>query len=222
MRKTLHALFILGLALVPGLNLNAASLMVAGSSLGEFTGAGGYSSGFEQTVSIGPGATFQTSDPNGLVFAGNNPFSSDTNGLVIFGTFTLGSDQGLYPADTFSLEVTFTSPVGSTPNPVTYSSTVSGAVTSSFGAAGVDFAFPAQTIDYPDGSFTLTINSVNSTDPGNVFVAANSRVELTGTVTANAPTPEPGSVSLLSGGLLLVTGLAIRRAQLRKEPRPVD
>jgi hypothetical protein len=153
-----------------------------------------------------------------LVFTGNN-FTGTTlfgvgalSGTNDLGTFFLVPSGPLLVSGTFSLNITFLSPVGISGGQLaTFGATVTGSVSPVVNQGGVlvDFGSP-QTFTFNDGthagSFTLTIPDV--------FVQTGQLANLTAGFTGSqAAVPEPGTLALLGFGL---AGVAASCRKLRR------
>ena len=169
----------------------------------------------------GPGATVATLDA--LTFTGvtNQTFGSFVgttfvSNPLVFGDFALTRARDLdFTGESFTLFLAFTEPAPGTAS--TYGATLSG--TLNHGGNGdiyVTFTNPTQTFSFGGVSFDLTVNDVVIAG-----VQGGSPVEhepLTGTI-GNvllgpgdvSTVPEPATVALMGGGLLMLGGFGLRR-----------
>ena len=152
--------------------------------------------------------------PNGgISFTGGAFNLSDSNGFLSIGTDASANSLGLISLTNipeswvnvpFTLQVSFTSPPGTSPNPTVYNALLNGSVSQTPGG-GAQFVFsnPLQNFTFDGGSFSLLVNNL-SVSPGAVNVPLN------GTIKATTAVPEPAAWALMLvgfGGM----GMALRR-----------
>jgi len=164
-------------------------------------------------LTYAPGS-FNVVTAGGFAGIGTAPGSTDT-----LGSFSLAPTNTTYTGQTFILNVDFTAPAGTTPDPINVNALLEGAVTSA-GAGGVfvDFDNSLRTINYNTGttfgSFQFSVNDLTLT-PG--AAGAVSIVPVTGNIRAatSNPVPEMSTVvglgSMLMGGGFTLFGGVIRR-----------
>jgi hypothetical protein len=169
----------------------AADATFTGSTVGQFD-AQGFGS---PTTLAGSGLTF-----TGTTFS--NTTVGGTAGFTL-GSFSLTNSAFTYTGHTFQLQVTFTAPPGTGPNPGTFTATLTGQISVVGGSLFIDFANNInnpQTFTYAGGTFRFYVNDL-TVQPG------QSNVDLTGGVEV---VPDGGStVALL--GLATVAAAFLRR-----------
>jgi len=161
------------------------------------------------TASLPPGLSFEGASFSGTTSSGFLALGGSTNSL---GYFTLTGDPGNYNGNVFDLLVTFTAPVGLSPNPVLFSTTVSGSVTAN-GQGGVFVIFdnsPQNLTFGTGGSAVFYMNNV-SLNPGD-----DNEISLSGRLVSVTPgqtgvVPEPETYALFMAGLAAVGFMARRR-----------
>jgi hypothetical protein len=126
---------------------------------------------------------------------------------VTLGTFTAASSVPLgtgpsFTGSTFALNVSFTAPAGTTPNPGVFTATLTGQLTQT--SSGVVLQFSNAPLTFTQGGqiFTLVLQ------PNSVVIGTQSNVPLTATLTA---IPEPATLLLLGGGLAAIGSVLKRR-----------
>jgi PEP-CTERM motif len=140
-----------------------------------------------------------TMDPNfgKLSFTGTS-FGPAPAGSVTLGSFDLANGTDTYNT-TFTLDVAFTMPAGTSPSPQTFDATLTGSVTGNKGSVTIDFSSTPQVFTYSGGSFSLVLTDLTLTlgDPN-----------LVGTIAA---VPEPSTWAMMILGLAGVGFMAYRR-----------
>jgi hypothetical protein len=143
--------------------------------------------------------------------AGGFNSTSDPSGLwgATLGSFTLDNSIFNYSTHTFTIDVSFSTPAGVTPNPGVYTAALSGNITG-IGSQNVNVTFLGAPLHftYDGGGFTFS--------PNNVSVASDGLpVTLTGSGVDDASaTPEPASMAMLGGGLCGIAFLLRRRTKV--------
>lgn len=196
----------------------AAEVQIGGSASGSFDGASPSCAATLLGLSYSCGVF-------SAMTSGGTADISGANGD--FGTFT--NSPGNQPSGslgTFSLWLSFTSPLGisSTPDPI-YNAAVTGTITnnSSSGAVLITFSNYSKTFSFSNsennGGFTLSLNDVT--------IAAGQSAALVGVITGAYQTPnsafiqdvpEPGTALLLVAGLASLT-LRVQRHRLAEKSK---
>ena len=161
-----------------------------------------------------PGASAVT---GGLSFTGGSFTQNDSGGFFSIGsvaenlgTFTLTGAPQTYTGP-FTLQIDWTSPAGAAPDPVNFSSTLSGTVgDNNSGGALIDFAAIPLNFTYNGGVFDFVINDVSPNAGG---VAA--QITGFGHVT-QAPTP---AVPEASTWAMMLVGFGAAGAAMRRSRR---
>jgi PEP-CTERM motif len=170
-----------------------ASIVLSGTTAGCFESCGSY-------------GTTNVTDM-GLTFNGSS-FNTQTNNkgfATIFnlGTFSLSNATDDYDGQTFSLQINFSSPATTSPNPGTFSAVVNGSVDAGpSGGATVTFSPDKEWFSFQGGIFSLQINPV-SPEPGGI-----NPLEISAQVQA---VPEPGTWALMGIGFACLGLMAYRR-----------
>ena len=174
-------------------------------------------------VTISGSTTGTVSGVPQLTFAGNNFFTGTTSlgvgslsGSNNLGTFFLSTAPSQLVSGSFTLNITFTAPVGINGGQgTTYTATVTGSVSPNQNQGGVNVHFnsPTQTFTFSNangtGSFTLTL--------ADLFVQSGRSAEITAGITGQQSTvPEPLTM------LLFGTGLAGVAAKVRRRRKTAD
>jgi PEP-CTERM motif-containing protein len=140
-----------------------------------------------------------TTDPrfDHLSFSGTS-FGPVPAGSVTLGSFDLANGTDTYNT-TFTLDVAFTMPAGTNPNPQTFGAAVTGSVNGNSGSVTIDFSSTPVVFNYNGGSFSLVLTdlTLSPTDPN-----------LVGTIAA---VPEPSTWAMMILGLAGVGFMAYRR-----------
>jgi hypothetical protein len=170
------------------------------------------STGQGQTASLSGltynGSIFNVTTSNGFVGVGNA--ASPPTNFNNFGSFTLSGSPQIYDGNTFTLRIAFSLPSGTSPGSGLFTADLTGTVTgTSTGGVRITFANPTQTFFVTGGpSFTLTLNNL-------AITGGQGPVALTGSIRANATTPEPATILLLGTGLAGAVTSVRRRGRKR-------
>jgi PEP-CTERM motif len=157
-----------------------------------------------------------------LTFVGNT-FTGTTvlgigslSGVNNLGTFSLATAPTQALSGSFTLNVTFTAPLGINGGQSrTYTTTITGSVSPNVDQGGINIhiANPVQTFTFNDG----TVSGTFSLTVADIFVQSGRSEEFSAGITATqSPVPEPATLLLLGTG---VTGIAARlryRSRIRK------
>jgi len=125
-------------------------------------------------------------------------FTNIPAGPVTLGSFTLGPNGNNY-SGAFVLEVTFTLPTGGSE---LFDATLSGTINGN-GSGPVTISFTTGPQTFDSGLFTLSVDDVT--------IFGKSTVNLTGTIAAVAPVPEPSTWAMMILGFMGVSFMAYRR-----------
>jgi hypothetical protein len=156
-------------------------------------------------VGCTPGAT---ATDKGLTFSNTSFYTQtdDTGFATIFnlGSLTLNNTPNKYTGDAFTLEVNFTSPIGTSPNGV-FDAVLKGSVTAGpsgpSGGVFVNFIPDTESFNFQGGYFSLQVNPVSPQYNGNPL-------EISAQVQA---VPEPGTWALMGIGFACLGLMAYRR-----------
>jgi PEP-CTERM motif len=149
-----------------------------------------------------PGAT---ATDNGLTFTQTGFFTqTDATGFATIsnlGTFTLNHTPNQYTGDAFTLEVSFTSPIGTSPNAGLFGAVLVGSVTDTgTGGVFINFSPNTESFDFSGGSFTLQLNSIGPQPGSELVISAEVQA-----------VPEPGTWALMGIGFACLGLMAYRR-----------
>jgi hypothetical protein len=184
-----------------------AAILASVSARAEIVISGSTEGCFGASCVLGP-----TASTSGLSFAGTS-FTGTTAGdyLAIsdFGTFSLSKTASKYTGDLFTLGLSFTAPVGTSPA-AQYNATITGQVKSN-GTGGVSVVFlpVEQSFTYIGGSFLLDIYPLG--------VQAGAQTPISGAFTVledvqgTRAVPEPTTWALMGIGFACLGFLAYRR-----------
>jgi hypothetical protein len=190
------------IALAGATALTAASAATAQQFTGSTLGCFGPACTVANSSSTGGltfnSGTFDQAASNGFLAIGSGG-STDTLGLI--SASTVASDWVNVP---FSLQVSFTNPLGTSPSSALYSALISGSVSSNgAGGAFFDFNNTPQTFTYNGGSFSFFVNDLG-------ISAGDSNLALNGVIRATAAVPEPATWAMMLLGFGGI-GMAMRR-----------
>lgn len=132
-----------------------------------------------------------------LVFAGAS-FNGTTSGDFLaegdFGTLSLSAGTHTYTGTPFELDIAFTAPIGTAPNPGVYNAVLKGTVTNANGGVSLTFTNPDQVFAFNGGTFELDMN--------NTSLRTGQTVDLTGAFTVTSAVPEPSTWAMMLLGFL--------------------
>lgn len=138
--------------------------------------------------------TFNEDASGGFAAIGNNVPGNN------FGTFTLSPATFSYNS-TFTLNIQFLTPAGTSPNPGIFTATVMGSVTSGAGGAAVINFLPSpRFFTFANGTFQLFVDNVN--------ISPNGTAPITGRLVSRVP---EGGATVALLGLSLVAVAAARK-----------
>lgn len=169
---------------------------IAGSTTGGFNGASTADSAF-----LGPLA-FDGSDFS-FTTEYDDYLGAEQGGTSSLGTFSLGSNPYTFSGQTFTLNIAFTAPDGTSPNPASLGATLLGRVSTNARTGQVTILYdePAS-VSFSGGEFEFFLNPVT--------LRAGETVLQSGYVIGNTtqtppdtsvPVPEPTSLALMAAGL---------------------
>lgn len=161
-----------------------------------------------------------------LTFVGNSSFTNTTffnigalSGANNLGTFSLSTAPGALVAGSFTLNVTFTSPVAINGGQgTTYTAIITGSVAPVANNGGVNINFDNTPVLFTfsnattSGSFSLAV--------ADLFVESGQSANVTaGTTGQQQPIPEPATLLLLGTGL---TGIAAKLRKRRNDRKRLE
>ncbi len=203
----LGALTIFSMGLV---SASAAPVTFTAGTTGIFGagGSGGLVSGGGSVLTVGTTTITFSSKPNELN-VNLNPGESSNITLGVFNATALSANNTSVNGATFTLNILFTLPGDTTPNPAVYTATLNGTINS--GASGATVVWSATTLNFSSptaGTFSLTLEP--STPINSPASPDASRIR--GVITFNgAAIPEPITLVTLGSGLAGLAALARRR-----------
>jgi hypothetical protein len=165
------------LKLVGILGLLAATAFAAPASAAVYS--------YNELGCFGSSCTLSTSANDGSLTFNHQAENNVPAGTVDLGTFTLANGSTNFNGDSFSLDVTFTSPLNGTD---TFSATLSGTTTGNHGGPVV-VNFDNTAFNF--GSFTLEVNDITLT------AGVGTPQEITGSITAAVPEPSTWAMMIL-------------------------
>jgi hypothetical protein len=155
-------------------------------------------------VGCTPGAT-ATDGTKGLTFSNTGFYSqTDATGFTTIsnlGTFALNGTPNQYTGDVFTLEVNFTSPIGTSPNAGLFGAVLTGSVIAGqLNGVFINFSPNTESFDFSGGSFTLQLNSIGPQPGSELLISAEVQA-----------VPEPGTWALMGIGFACLGLMAYRR-----------
>jgi hypothetical protein len=200
---------VLALALAASGIGSAAEVTFTGATKGQFNNIGGFGCGTSLQLLTYSCQTFSVTTLGGFAAFGGG---STADAL---GQFTLAANNSSqsYAGNTFQLEIDFTSPGGIFGGQSKlYTANLIGQVLDIQGGIKIDFDNSPMTFGFNDGvnagSFTLTVNDVSITAPGDGQTAI---VPVTGVITSATQTSVPEPATYLLSGLGLISVILLRR-----------
>jgi PEP-CTERM motif len=152
-----------------------------------------------------PGAPGAITTDNGLAFIPTSFFTTTNNtgfaSISNLGGFTLNGTPHDYDGDAFTLEVSFASPIGTSPNAGLFGAVLVGSVTDTgTGGVFINFSPNTESFDFSGGSFTLQLNSIGPQPGSELLISAEVQA-----------VPEPGTWALMGIGFACLGLMAYRR-----------
>jgi len=184
-----------------------AEVLFTGSAAGCFnSGCTNYTNTAVDAGLTYTGSTFSGTTLSDVLFVGTAAATPNVNN---FGSFLLASTGNhTYTGDVFDLAVTFSQPVGTSPDPGLFTVDLAGKITGNGkdGSVGITWLVNTDTFTFDGGTFSLKLNDLSISPGGDVSV--------TGTLTAvETAVPEPSTWAMMILGFCGVGFMAYRRKQ---------